>query len=183
VSALASLVSIADDQSREIVLLGPDRSDIVFRYRALAASLGFDEPDVRAAGAMRDVRVGDSLSIAVRSDGKGYCLAVNERAACGLGFTVGRGWALLYYPESFPSWLRALLDDAWVAGLMIPLGFWIRGRRFAAGLIVAVAAAAWAVSPATGLLPATSAEVAGAVLGFGLGRALQRLAAASGAPP
>jgi VanZ family protein len=183
VSALASLVSIADDQSREIVLLGPDRGDIVFRYRALAATLGFDEPDVRAAGAMRGVGVGDSLSVGVQPDGKGYCLVVNDRAACGLGLTVGRGWALLYYPESFPSWLRTLLDDAWVAGLMIPLGFWIRGRGFAAALVVAVAVAAWGVTPATGLLPATSAEVAGAVLGFGLGRALQRLAAASGASP
>jgi len=178
VPALASLVSIADDRSREIVLLGPDRGDVVFRYRARAATLGFDEPDMRAAGTIGAVAPGDSLSIAVRSDGRGYCVAVNERATCGLGFTMGRGWALLYYAESLPPWLRTLLDDAWVAGLLIPLGFWIGGRWFAAWLIVAVAVAVWAVPLATGLLPATSAEVAGAVLGFGLGRALQRLATA-----
>jgi len=178
VSALAAMVRVADDRSREIALLGPDRGDLVFRYRARGATLGFDEPDVRVVGAMRAVSPGDTLSLVVRSDGRGYCLEVKQRPSCGLGFTVGRGWALLYYAESFPPWLRTLLDDGWVAALLIPLGFWIGGRWIGAVLVAAAAAAIWAVPPATGLLPATPAEVASAVLGFGLGRALQRLAAA-----
>jgi VanZ family protein len=178
VTALAPLVSIADERSREIVLLGPDRDDLVFRYRTLAATVGLDEPDVRATGVMRTVVAGDSLRVAVRADGRGYCLDVNERAACGLGFTVGRGWALLSYPESLPPWLRALLDDAWVAALLIPLGFWIGGRWLAAALVGAVAVAMWVVPAATGLLSVSTGEAAGAVVGFGLGRVLQRLAAA-----
>ena len=178
VSALAPLVSIFDERSREIALLGPDRGDIVFRYRTRAATVGLDEPDVRATGAMETVASGDSLNVAVRPDGRGYCLGVNERVACGLGFTMGRGWALLYYPESLPPLLRTLLDDAWVAALLIPLGFWIRGRAFATALIATVAVAIWTVPPATGLLYAAPGEVVGAVVGFGLGRAFQRLAKA-----
>jgi hypothetical protein len=178
VPALGSLFSIADDWPREIVLLGPDRGDLVVRYRTRAAAVGLDEPDLRVSGAMRRVSPGDSLNVVVRADGRGYCLAINGQATCGLGFTVGRGWALLYYPESFPRWLRKLLDDGWMAGLLIPLGFWSRGRRSATLFAAAVLVTIWAVPRATGLLSAPPGEVAGAVVGFALGRLLQRLVAA-----
>jgi VanZ family protein len=177
VPALASLVSIADERSRQIVLLGADRDDLVYRFRMRAATLGLDRPDLRATGTMRGIGPGDSLSLTVRPEGRGYCLVVNERAVCGLGFTLGRGWALLYYAKWFPPWLRLLLDEAWLAGLLLPLGFWIRGRGGAVALIAAVAVAFWIVPPATGLLATGGLEFVGAMAGFGVGAALRRLAA------
>jgi hypothetical protein len=181
VSALAPLVSIVDEHSREIFLVGPDRDDLVLRYRTRAATVGLDQPDVRAEEMVREVAPADSLRIEVRADGDGFCLVVNGRAACGRGFTLGRGWALLYYPESFPPWLRTMLDDAWLAGLLVPLGFWIDGRGLRVALIAAVIAALWVVPRVAGLLPTSAGELAGAVVGFCLGLALRRLATRRGA--
>ncbi|MFC1640305.1 VanZ family protein, partial [Gemmatimonadota bacterium] len=45
--ALASLFSIYDDQQQEILLLGPDRDDLVLRYRTLAITLGLHQPTLR----------------------------------------------------------------------------------------------------------------------------------------
>ena len=178
VPALGSLFSIYDDQQREIALLGPDRDDLVFRFRTRAVAARLDEPDLRAVGAMRGVARGDSLEVAVRGDGRGYCLALNARGACGLGFTVGNAWALLDYPESFPPWVRTLLDDAWVAGLLVPLGFWMTGWVASSLLLAAVTAALVAVPPAMGLVPTPGGEFVGAIVGLGLGLGLRRLVAA-----
>jgi hypothetical protein len=67
-------------------------------------------------------------------EGSPLCLQVNTRGACGLGFTPGRGWALLIYPESLPEWLRRLSDMTWIGGLLFLVGFASRGGR--AGLLV-----------------------------------------------
>ncbi len=176
VPALGSLFSIYDDRQREIALLGPDRDDLVFRYRARAIAARLDEPDVRAVGQLRGVTPGQPLRAEVRSDRRGYCLGLNGRSRCGLGFTVGSAWALLYYPESLPAWLKALLDDGWVAGLLIPLGFWMRSRRLAAALLPLVAAAVAVAPAATGLVPTPPGQWLGAALGLLLGQALQHLA-------
>src|SRR5437763_4773095 len=61
--ALAPLFAIYDDQERQIVLLGPDRDDLVLRFRALATDLRFDQPDIRLVSAMRPVTAGDTLDI------------------------------------------------------------------------------------------------------------------------
>jgi len=181
VPALASLFSIYDAGQREIALLGPDRDDFVFRYRTRAAAALLDEPDLRAVGALRGVTPGESLAVAVRADGRGYCLVVNGRAACGRGFTLGSGWAVLYYPEMFPQWLKLLLDEAWVAGLLVPLGFWLQRRPAGLLLVAAAAAALWVTPAATGLVATPFGELAGAGVGLGLGVALRRLVSARSA--
>ena len=175
VPALGSLFSIYDDQQREIALLGPDRDDLVFRYRTRAFAAQLDEPDLRAVDMLRGIARGDSLGTVVRADGRGYCLELNGRAACGLGFTFGSAWALLYYVESFPPWLKTLLDDAWLAGLLIPLGFWVRGRIVGSLLLVAVGAALVAVPPLTGLMPTPAGQLAGAAVGVAIGFGLRRV--------
>lgn len=177
---VGSLFSIYDDQQREIVLLGPDRADFVFRIRSRAADLRLDEPDLRLLGATRSLRRGDSITVEVRHTSDGWCLALNARATCGLGFTLGRAWAILLHPESFPQWLRRLLDTGWLAGLLLPLGLW--ARRDAATIAAAgvVAAAAAIIPVTTGLQPLTPLELLGALTGVAIGHLLANLLGRSG---
>jgi hypothetical protein len=174
VPALGSLFSIADEQSREIVLLGPDRDALVFRRRTRASAARLEQPDLRAEGALRGVVPGDSLDVVVRADGNGYCLAVNGRASCGHGFTLGRGWGLISFPDALPSLLRVLLDDLWLAGLLVPLGFWLTGRRAGIPAVLVAVAGLFVVPAATGLVPTPPGQLIGAVAGLALGLALRR---------
>jgi len=179
VPALGSLFSIYDDRTREIVLVGPDRDDLVLRYRTRAVVARLDHPDLRVEDALRGIAPGDRLDVVVRQGGKGYCVDVNGRSSCGVGLTVGRGWALLSYPEALPTWLRILLDDAWVGCLLIPAGFWLTGRHGA--LVVFVLAAGLVVVPAlTGLIPTPPGEFVGAGAGVGLGVLIRRRVVAGG---
>lgn len=149
--ALGSILSIACCSQTEVMLLGPDRDDLVFRYRTRGSGFGFDEPDIRFLGAMHGVSPGDTLDIAVWRASDGLCLSLNGRRRCGLGTTVGLGWGLLYYVESFPAWFKSLLSAAWVAGLALPFGLWARRHwlSLAGGLLLLVAFAA--VGPMTGV--------------------------------
>jgi hypothetical protein len=77
---------------------------------------------------------------------------------CGLGFTIGVGWGMLFYAEAFPEWLRVLLAVGWTAGLLVPTGFLVRRRweSLAGGVVVIVALA---VLPGVlGLLPTRGIE-------------------------
>jgi VanZ like family len=172
VHSLAPLFLIVDDNDQEVFLLGPDRDDLTLRYRTRAWRWRLDAPDLRLRGALRDVSRGDTLRIGAWREGRGYCLSVDERAACDLGFTLGTGWALLYYPRHFPAWLQAGLGMMWVGGFAGLVGVWSRRRLttwvaillFAAGLV-------WLPAP-LGLLPTPLSQVVGALLGWGSGRGL-----------
>jgi hypothetical protein len=125
---VASLVSIADDHQREILLLGPDRDDLVLRFRTWAGRFRLDGPDLRFLGATRGLAPGDTVVVTAWRNGWQYCLGLNRSERCGLGYSVANGWSLLLYPEGFPPWLRLALDYGWVAGLLLPVGFWTRLR-------------------------------------------------------
>jgi hypothetical protein len=65
---------------------------------------------------------------------------VNATARCGLGYTIGDGWKLIYYPEGWPAWMLGLIDTLWIVGCVIGVGFWAaRGGTgwLAMGLVVA----------------------------------------------
>lgn len=177
---VGSLFSIYDEQQREILLLGPDRADLVFRLRRRSAEYRLDTPDLRVLGAMRGVRRGDTLALSVYREPTGWCVRLNGRMTCRLGFTLGRAWALLLYPESFPEWLRHALDAGWVAGMLLPFGFWVRrdATTLAAGGAT-VAALVFAPS-LTGLQPLPLLELlgsaAGVATGWGLGVLARRRA-------
>ncbi|HEX7122461.1 MAG TPA: VanZ family protein [Gemmatimonadaceae bacterium] len=173
---LGSLFSIYDDRHREIVLLGPDRDDLVLRYRIRAAGWGLDAPDLRLLGAMRNVHRGDTLSIAVRRTPQGWCLASGDTTACNLGYTPGRAWALLMYPEGFPQWLRRLLDAGWMAALLVPVGLWARRDAATLGAALAVIVASAAFPAVLGLRRPTALEWAGVAAGYAAGLGIATLA-------
>jgi len=180
VGALGSLFSIFDDHQREILLLGPDRADLVLRYRTRASDLRLDAPDLRLLGAMRGIRRGDTLMVRVHRAADGWCVALDAQSACRLGHTLGRAWALLMYPESFPPWLRHVLDAAWMAGLLLPLGLWARSGWHTLGAAVAVTAACVAIPVSTGLRPLTALEWLGMAVGAAAGLAIARLTRTDG---
>jgi hypothetical protein len=176
VPALGSLFSIADDRLREIVLLGPDRGDLVFRYRTLADEVGLDRPDLRVRGLMTLLRPSDTVTIEVRRREGDTCVRVDARVTCGLGFGLSQGWALLMYPESLPRWLESLLGKAWMAGLLLPLGFWFN-REVPSVTGGALGFAAAAVLPlATGMRPTAPLDFLAAVAGLWAGMLLRRAA-------
>jgi hypothetical protein len=173
VRALGPLFVIVDERDREVLLIGPDRDDLVLRYRTLAARWRLDQPDLRLRGALARIARGDTLSIDARREAGGICLMLNETGTCHLGYTIGSGWALLLFPKHFPPWLQQLLGVAWVGVLVVPVGLWARNRPetlLAAGILVA----GLVVLPGrTGLLPTPPAQLLGAGAGWLLGAALQ----------
>jgi len=165
-AGLAPLFSIYDDRQQEILLLGPDRHDLVFRYRTRAASHRLDAPDIRLARAMDAVRPGDTLDIEVRRVGNGYCVRLNASTTCGLGFSAGNGWALLEYPPSLPRWLKGLLNVGWVAGLWLPAGFYGASRWGSLAVVVVAVVALAIVAPAAGLVATPLGQWAGTATGI-----------------
>lgn len=173
IRGLGPLLVIEDRWGHEVLLVGPDRDDLVLRYRTRAAALRLDQPDLRLRHAFAGVAAGDTLHLEVsRGERSSYCLAANHARVCGLGFTVGSGWALLLYPRHFPPWLQQLLSAGWVAGLVLPMGFWAR-QRWESGLAGVLLLAGLAlIPPAVGLMPPTAwlwlGAGAGCILGVGL---------------
>jgi hypothetical protein len=180
VPALASLFSIYDESRRQMLLLGPDRDDLVFRYRTRAAAWRLDQPDLRLTGGMRGLAPGDRLDVRAWSPEAGNrCLLSSVRQACGLGFTVGSAWGLLYYAEHVPPWLKGTLNCLWAAVLLLPVGAFLRARwESAAATGLAAAALLW-LPAAVGLRPTTPVEWAGAIIALAAGQLTYR---AWGAP-
>jgi hypothetical protein len=183
--ALASIFSIYDLERREVVLLGADRGDLVFRYRTRAARLRLDQPDVRASGAQRRLRPGEEFRAAASRAAPRLHLRLDGHDLGELGFTLGSGWGVLLYPEALPPWLKGLARIGWVALLMLPVGYWQRRGAWSALAAGMVPAALLVVPHLFGLLPTPPAELIGATVGWGVGAWLARLAwtMGSGNPP
>ncbi len=166
VPSLAPLVSVYEIRRREILLVGPDRDDLLLRYRTRAAALRLDQPDYRIHRALRGLAPGDTMDIQLQRSGGAFVMSVNEGSAARLGPTLGSGWALLIYPEALPYWVRKSLNPIWIALWFVPLGFCFRRRRRSV-VAAAVAFGALLTVPAlTAPLPTPLIEMAGAAVGF-----------------
>jgi VanZ like family len=175
VPTLAPLIVLEDDHVNQIYLVGPDRDDLVVRYQTRAATWGLDQPDIRLRGVLAGSTAGDTLRIGVQRRRAEWCLSLNQRERCGLGFSVGDAWAMVMFPRHWPPWSHTLLGTMWVGGLALPIGLWTR-RRIASVVAVALLSAALAlVPPLVALLGTPAVQWCGAVLGWGAGLALQAL--------
>lgn len=174
VTDLASIFSIADDQQREILLVGADRDDLIFRYRTRSLDFRLDQPELRLTDGLAHVAEGDTLRISVRGSADGHCVTVNEIDRCGLGFDVGAGWSVLSAIRKLPTGVRRILSAAWIGALLFPFGFWARSRIAAVAGGTIIAAGLAFVPSVTGLLPTPPLEWLGAFLAASTGWAVHR---------
>jgi glycopeptide antibiotics resistance protein len=166
----APLVTLHDATRNEILLLAAEGEDLLVRVRSRAAALQLDSPALRATGITQGIGPGEPLSVAVWRSGPRYCIDVNHRIRCGLGFTLGMGWTLAVYSQVPGGWPHTVLNAAWMAALLVPFGFWLR-RRWESLAGVLVLALGVSAACALGRLGLGGAEVAGAAAGI-LGGAL-----------
>jgi hypothetical protein len=95
------------------------------------------------------------------------------KRVCDIGPTVGRGWALVFYPSSIGRRWQRVLDALWAGALFFPIGFWSRRRT----ILIALFASVLLLGPVARfapLVPTPAGEWLGAVAGLGLGVVLSR---------
>jgi hypothetical protein len=173
VSRLAPLFNIVDEQHREIVLLGPDRGDLVVRFRTRAAAMRLETPSVRLPDALRDLPPGARLVVTVQKDRGDSCIELNASLTCGLGFTVGSGWSFLFPTQGLARGLFGALNVLWVAALVLPVGYSSRREWWSLPPSLIVVLAVLLLPIATVSATTTPSEVGAAVFGLITGDALR----------
>jgi hypothetical protein len=123
---VGAFVTIYDEFRQEMLLVGADGDDLVFRMRVVAEDLRLDKPFPRLHGALAPFAPGDTLEVGGRFDAGTYCLTVADTTTCGIGMDASRGWSLLYSARGFPLWLHTLASLGWVAALAALAGFYAR---------------------------------------------------------
>lgn len=179
--ALSPILVVRDREYREIVLLGAQGDDFVFRDRTLARRLGLDSPDLRLRGAFGSRQPGDTVTVDVRA-GREFCIRLDRVDHCGLGVTPSRTWSFLLYPESAPEPARRLLDVLWIAALLAPIGYFARSW---AELCTMAALTFGGAALAVGLTPLISpsgVEALAALSGLFIGRGLAWLVVSRHSP-
>jgi hypothetical protein len=176
------IVSYPGSGERPLVLVGPPPplevlymsrvgNDAVFRYRARARNLRLDAPEYPVSGFFEGVGESDRLRVRVSHRGSEWCLEWTLKRDCGIGPTVGRGWAVLIYPDSFGRRWGHLIDALWAATLFLPVGFWSR-RRTVWLAMLAIVVILGPVARFVTLVPTPFTEWLGAVAGCGVGACL-----------
>ena len=143
---LAPVFSIFDQKQQEIVVLGPDRDDLVLRVRRLAVDLRLHEPDARWRGAMAGVSPGDTLSLGLRVSGSGLCLRLNARERCDIALSAGEAWRLVQDRPHLTDDAQLILDGLFMILLGLPLGLMFP-KRLSGFTAIAVAVAGIALLP------------------------------------
>ena len=173
---LAPIVSISDERQEDLVLLGADGVDLVWRERLRAAEWRFARPEWRAARVLAPLQVGDTVLIAVRRVGSDYCVAVGRAERCGYAFTTGRTWSLLASSWGVGESRRRLIDVGWLFALFIPVGFLSPNRKALTGNVLIAAGSTLIAVVLTDLTFGPGMEVGAALAGLFFGRAAARMA-------
>lgn len=178
--AVAPILFVQDDLGREVIMLGVDGEDFVFRQLNRAVTLHFDRPDLRLFEALRGVSPGEMVHLSVWRDagGRDYCLEAHRSRSCSAGFTVGIGWAFLFYIERLPPWAIKILNLMWIVVLVLPVGLWARWSWPTLGAAGGLLAAAALLPGAVGLQPTPPLEYAAVLSGIALGHVLYTVASA-----
>ena len=165
-SERSPLLIISDDPQRDIVIVGVAGRSLLVSYYTRAVAYRFERLDLRLRGALAAVAPADTFTVTTRPAAHGrYC--INQ--ACDLGYTMGDGWKLIFFPEGFsPGVLRAI-NVAWIAGGVLFVGFWgVRHPATFAALVLAVLALAFGPR-LVNLRPTPFGEWLGAAAGIGVG--------------
>ena len=123
---VAPIFSIFDDRQREIILLGQDGRDLVFRVRTRTGPLGLRSPALRLADALPEAP-GTPIELRARARRGHFFLDARiggQSWSRDLALSASWGWTfLLPFDHAFGAempWLTML----WVGGLVLPLGYY-----------------------------------------------------------
>ncbi len=168
------LIALLDAQDRKAVMLSVDGRDLTLRYAMPALHATLEQPDLRLRGALRDVAPGDTFIAATWHDSTNICLRLNSVERCHLGYTIGDGWKLIYYPQGRPAWMLGLINTLWMMGCVIGVGFWAArsrgGQNGAGGIALTVVILGLLMVPlVTGLNATPLIEWIGTLAGLGAG--------------
>lgn len=182
-AGVGGLYALYDDRQNEVLLLGRTGDELVLRLHRRSSRLRLDAPDIRVRDFFPRSGGRGVLTIRLERDAarNAYCatrswesgpIGIGEpaprasRMVCDLGFTLGRGWALLGYPDGLPGTLRTLMDLVWLGAFFIPLGLWARAR-WETVLGLGLAVASLLATPAlSSLLPTPAHLYAAAAAGL-----------------
>lgn len=170
---MAPIMSIYDEHRREIMLLGAQRADLIYRYRMLADELRFGHGDIRVHQAFEGVPHDSVFHLTWRIDRSGYCLDVEGRSGCGRGFTVGDTWTLLMALD-WGTDERKVLSTIWLWILFVPAGL-LAGDSRALLLAAGLATLALMAAPVLmGFALTPAYQIVAALLGLATGSLLKR---------
>ena len=124
---LAPIVSIHDGTDAEIIQLGVDHTDFIFRYWGAADDARLDHADLRVERWFAAAAPGDTVDMSFRFTRAGYCLTLNERSECAPGFSVADTWSLLMSMDWSNARSRAT-GLAWLMLVFFPVGFVTRDK-------------------------------------------------------
>ena len=174
----ASILTAALVMTGTAVLLSPSESsctaaragaDLRLECTSRADQFGLDQPEYWLRDAFNAKAEVPSLS--VRRDRAKWRVIRGTDTIATLGPTVGQGWALLAYPNEIGRRWSPLLNGAWLAALLLPIGFWSRRTTRLIALTACVALLAL-IPVVTGIAFSGPVEWLGAVMGFALGAGL-----------
>ena len=170
----APLIALLAGNDERVLLLSVDGHDLTLHYDMPALHWTLEQPDLRLRGGMNPVAPGDTYTATFTASSNDYpslCLRVNATERCHLGYTIGDGWKLIYYPAGRPAWMLGVINTLWMVGCVIGVGFWAaRGAKGGGLLAMGLVIAGLLIVPlVTGLRPTPIYEWIGAVGGMALG--------------
>jgi hypothetical protein len=180
-AGLAPLFSVYDHLQREVLFLGVDGRDLVFRERLRAAALRLDQPVLVFPDALAGLEPGDRARARIAWDSRSPCMTIDgmtldRRIRCDLAPGFAAGWTLLLFPPPGGRRWSGPIDLVWAGALALPFG-WLLGRpraSLAAAALLAVTLLALAhLAPDTRATPWAAASLIGGAL---LGAVLRRRA-------
>lgn len=164
---MAPLFAVSGDR-KELLLIGQIENDLFLRYRTIAASLRLHQPALVLAGAMRAVP-GDTIAINVRRVGDEHCVVVDGDPRFDFGITPGSSWMALIQNRGLAARKVQLINSAWIALLLFPLGLWTGRRVAAAKTGLAILLVFSLAPPALGMPVTPITEFMGGIVGFWTG--------------
>lgn len=149
---LAPVLSVFDDQRREIFVLGQRHTDLIFQIRRRADDWGFRSPSLALTGALAPLpRADDTVRLSATVQEGTVHVAVETpagRTERGMGTGVWQAWSLFLPDEGRYGRFATPVTLLVIAAMFAPLGYW--GGRVS----LRAAAAAAAVPPVLTLLAA-----------------------------